>query len=51
LVKHPGVGFVMIHSSHTGPVALGKKGKMYLSTGVVEGENPLMDYSPVTQQN
>ena len=24
---------------------------MYLSTGVVEGENPLLDYSPVTQQN
>jgi hypothetical protein len=34
-----------------GAVTLGKKGKMYLSTGVVEGENPLKDYSPVTQQN
>jgi len=51
LVEHPGVGFVMIHSSQMGAVALGKKGRIYLSTGEVEGENPLTDYSPVTQQN
>ena len=51
LVEHPGVGFVMIHSSTMGAVALGKKGKMYLSTGVVEGANPLSDYCPVTRQN
>ena len=51
LVEHPGVGFVMIHSSQMGAVTLGKKGRMYLSTGVVEGENPLADYSTVTQQN
>ena len=51
LVEHPGVGFVMIHSSPMGAVALGKKGRIYLSTGEVDGENPLADYSPVTQQN
>jgi len=51
LVEHPGVGFVMIRSNQTGAVALGKKGRMCLSTGVVEGENPLKDYSPVTLQN
>ena len=51
LVEHPGVGFVMIHSSQMGAVTLGKKGRMYLSTGVVEGENPLIDFSPVTKQN
>jgi putative membrane protein len=51
LVEHPGVGFVMIHSSQMGAVALGKKGRMNLSTGVVEGENPLTDYGPITEQN
>lgn len=51
LVEHPGVGFVMIHSSQMGAVTFGKKGKIYLSTGVVEGENPLTEYSTVTQQN
>jgi hypothetical protein len=45
------VGFVMIHSSQMGAVALGKKGRMNLSTGVVEGENPLTDYGPITEQN
>jgi len=51
LVAHPGVGFVMINSSQMGAVTLGKKGRMNLSTGVVEGENPLKDYGPATQQN
>jgi hypothetical protein len=51
LVEHPGVGFVMVHSSQMGAVSLGKKGRMCLSTGLVEGENPLTDYNPVTQQN
>jgi hypothetical protein len=51
LVEHPGVGFIMIHSSQMGAVVIGKKGKIYLSTGVVEGENPLTDYGPVIHQN
>jgi putative membrane protein len=51
LVEHPGVGFVMIRSSQMGAVVLGKNGRIHLSTGEVEGENPLTDYNPVTQQN
>jgi hypothetical protein len=51
LVEHPGVGFVMIRSKQRGAVTLGKKGRMYLSTGLIEGENPLLNYSPITQQN
>jgi putative membrane protein len=51
LVAHPGVGFVMVHSIETGAVALGKNGRMYLSTGVTEGENPLADYGPLARQN
>ena len=51
LVEHPGVGFIMIHSSQMGAIVIGKKGKIYLSTGDVEGENPLTDYGPVVYQN
>jgi putative membrane protein len=51
LVEHPGLGFVMVHSSQKGAVALGKKGMMNLSTGFVEGDNPFMDYSPLTPQH
>jgi putative membrane protein len=51
LVEHPGVGFIMIHTSKMGAVSLGKKGKMNLLTGIVEGENPLEDFGSLTRQN
>ncbi len=51
LVEHPGVGFVMVHSLQTGAVALGRNGRVFLSTGVVDGKDPLTDYGPVTRQN
>jgi len=44
LIKHPGVGFVMLRSEGLGPVALGAKGTYYLATDKVEGENPLAKY-------
>jgi putative membrane protein len=46
LVAHPGIGFVMVRSKVKGTVALGKRGKIYLSTESVEGENPLIEYGP-----
>jgi len=48
LVEHPGIGFIVAKSELRGPVALGKKGNLYLSTGEVEGQDPLSDYAPVT---
>jgi hypothetical protein len=48
LVNHPGIGFVLVHSSQRGPVVLGKKGKEYLADRDIEGENPLADYDPTT---
>ncbi|MEI6186350.1 MAG: alkaline phosphatase family protein [Dehalococcoidia bacterium] len=50
LVEHPGIGFIVTRSKLRGPVALGKKGKLYLSTGEVEGQDILSDYAPLTLQ-
>jgi putative membrane protein len=50
LVDHPGIGFVMVHSLEKGPMVLGKKGKVYLSQRDIDGENPLVDYGPLTSQ-
>ena len=43
LVAHPGVAFVSALSS-TGPVAIGEHGRRDLSTGVVEGVDPLLTF-------
>lgn len=48
LVEHPGIGFIVAKSELRGPVALGKNGNLYLSTGEVEGQDPLSGYAPVT---
>jgi uncharacterized membrane protein YvlD (DUF360 family) len=48
LVGHPGIGFVA-GMSPDGPVAIGAKGRRYLSSGVVDGEDPLLlfgDHAP-----
>ncbi|MDT7699758.1 MAG: hypothetical protein QOJ30_2083 [Pseudonocardiales bacterium] len=46
LVDHPGVGFMLVHSSEFGPVVLGRDGLHRLRTGLVIGEDPLADYGP-----
>ncbi len=51
LVEHPGIGFVAVRSKGKGTVAVGKRGKIYLSTREVEGENPLADYGPLLLPN
>ena len=43
LVEHPGVGFVSALSAN-GPVAIGRSGRHYLDTGVVEGLDPLQPF-------
>ena len=43
LVAHPGVGFVSALSA-TGPVAIGEHGRHHLSTGAVEGVDPLLTF-------
>jgi hypothetical protein len=51
LVRHPGVGFVMVNSAERGALAMGKPGTINLDTGAVEGEDPLAVYGPLTRQN
>jgi uncharacterized membrane protein YvlD (DUF360 family) len=46
LVKHPGIGFVMVKSEEQGNMVIGKNGVYYLDDGKIEGENPLLPYGP-----
>lgn len=46
LVRHPGIGFVMVRSELYGPVVVGVRGVYYLAQDRVTGENPLAYFSP-----
>jgi uncharacterized membrane protein YvlD (DUF360 family) len=46
LRSHPHVGWLLVHSSEHGAVALGANGTHYLADGRVEGEDPLAHFSP-----
>ena len=50
LVRHEGIGFVMVHSAEHGPVAIGAEGRVYLEDGRVEGKNPLAPFGPHAAQ-
>ena len=44
LVKHSGIGFIMVNSITNGGMAIGQNGIYYLDTGKIIGENPLEDF-------
>jgi uncharacterized membrane protein YvlD (DUF360 family) len=46
LRSHPHIGWLLVRSSEHGAVALGPRGAHYLSTGRIEGEDPLALFSP-----
>jgi hypothetical protein len=46
LTGHPHVGWVLVHSEHEGAIVLGANGKHVLTTGQVEGDDPLAGFSP-----
>lgn len=46
LVKHKGIGFIMVHSEEFGPMVIGSKGIYYLKSDNIEGENPLLNFGP-----
>lgn len=46
LAGHKGIGFVLVHSQTSGPVAIGARGINYLAAGVVEGDDPLVPFGP-----
>ena len=51
LREHPHVGFVLVHSDASGPVVLGAKGAHWLADGTIEGEDPLVHFSPTAPQH
>jgi uncharacterized membrane protein YvlD (DUF360 family) len=46
LREHPHVGWLLIRSEQQGALVLGPRGTRFLSTGEVEGEDPLAHFSP-----
>ena len=46
LVRHEGIGFVLVRSEAQGPVAIGARGRHYLLKGRLEGEDPLAAFGP-----
>ena len=46
ILQHPDVGFVLVRSSENGDMVIGKTGIYFLDHDILEGYNPLADYSP-----
>ena len=46
LVRHEGVGLVLVRSASGGPVVLGKAGISHLAEGRVDGDDPIARYGP-----
>jgi uncharacterized membrane protein YvlD (DUF360 family) len=51
LRAHPHVGFLLVHSREHGPVVLGPGGARHLSTGHLEGQDPLASFSPTAARH
>ncbi len=44
LVKHPGIGFILVNSIVNGGMVIGENGIYYLENDKIIGENPLADF-------
>lgn len=44
LVKHNGIGFILVDSFTNGPMVIGAEGIYYLNTNRIEGKNPLENF-------
>jgi hypothetical protein len=51
LREHPHIGWLLVRSARNGPVVLGASGVRHLSSGRVEGEDPLDPFSPTAAQH
>ncbi|WP_053227402.1 phage holin family protein [Solirubrobacter soli] len=51
LRSHPHVGWVLVRSSAHGAMVLGARGSHRLADGVVEGEDPLANFSPTAARH
>lgn len=48
LVRHPGIGFLLVRSSRDGALAIGESGTNFLDRRRVDGEDPLLPFGPNT---
>jgi len=46
LMQHEGIGFLLVHSDESGPLAIGSEGIHYLESGQVTGNDPLAHFGP-----
>ena len=46
LREHPHIGWLMVESRDRGPLVLGRSGSRELTTGRIEGDDPLAPFSP-----
>ena len=46
LVKHSGIGFILVNSIKDGGMVIGDRGIYYLDSDEIVGENPLEDFEP-----
>ena len=44
LVKHPGIGFILVNSIAAGAMVIGENGIYYLENDKIEGKNPLANF-------
>jgi uncharacterized membrane protein YvlD (DUF360 family) len=51
LIRHEGIGFIMVRSEEHGPLAISRDGVRNLETGEIEGTDPLAFYSEHTPAN
>ena len=51
LVKHEGIGFVLVNSITNGGMVIGEKGIYYLDTDEIIGENPLEGFGKNAAQH
>jgi len=46
LAKHEGIGFLLVQSEQSGPLAVGAEGIHYLESGEISGQDPLPLFGP-----
>jgi uncharacterized membrane protein YvlD (DUF360 family) len=51
LREHPHIGWLLVNSARNGPMVVGAGGVRHLSSGRVEGEDPLDPFSPTAAQH
>jgi hypothetical protein len=51
LVRHEGIGFIMVRSEDHGPLVIGRKGVRRLADDSVDGEDPIAAFGPHTADN